>query len=191
LESQLPAIQEELNVKSIAIIKDPSLIGERIGKANSRLIGPRYGKDAKRIFSALKSGNFTIDDDGKINIDELVLEHDEAQVVYVGKEGADVEAVKGAVLTFDFNISEELKIEGLARDLVRQIQELRKEADFNISDRIALAVQGGDQVLAAHENYITQETLTAERLPKLENADIEKTVVIGESNVTIQLSRIS
>lgn len=190
IESQLPAIQEELNVKTITLIEDPSLIGERVGKANSRVVGPRYGKDAKRIFSALKTGDFTVEVDGRIKIDELILEHDEAQVVYVGKEGADVEAVKGAVLTFDFTLSDELKIEGLARDLVRQIQELRKEADFNISDRIILAVHGADEILAAHESYITQETLTEELCSSVETPDIEKSVALGESEALIQLKRL-
>jgi isoleucyl-tRNA synthetase len=190
IEEYFEPIREELNVKEIELLSNPQEIGQRVGKANSKKIGPKYGPRVKEIFAALKSGDFQETQDGRIQVDDLVLEPDEASIAYIGKEGADVEAIAGAVIALDLNMSPELEREGYARDLVRQIQELRKEADFQIADRIRIALQGGEDIVLAHEESILRETLARERCPSIENPEIQGEISLGEHRVLIQLSRI-
>jgi isoleucyl-tRNA synthetase len=97
--------------------------------------------------------------------------------------------VRGAVVALDVHLTPELELEGRARDLVRQIQELRKEADLNIADRIRVSIKGAEDILAAHEAYVKNETLTREIAPTLGKALLTKSIDIGGKSVEIGLER--
>jgi isoleucyl-tRNA synthetase len=89
----------------------------------------------------------------------------------------------------DEHITPEHELEGRARDLIRQIQELRKEADLNIADRIRISLKGAEDILAAHESYVKSETLTKEISAKLGKALLTKSIDIGGKAVEIGLER--
>lgn len=75
-------IQEELNVKEVIVLDDPSQIGKRIIKPNARLIGPKFGKKVQEIIQAGKAGDFTELEDGKVEILGCMLEAEEYEAVY-------------------------------------------------------------------------------------------------------------
>ncbi len=91
---------------------------------------------------------------------EWVLTKDEVEIAYEGKEGHEVASDQGVVLSLDFTVTPELEREGIARELVRTIQDLRKEADYGVSDRILIGLTGvNDQVEKEWGSYIEKETL--------------------------------
>ena len=135
-------IRDELNIKEIVLDKSINQKVTKICKPNARLIGPKYGKDVQKIIQAGKAGDFVEQEDGSVKIEHRVLQAEEFEFDYVKTdETLDVEAADGMVIAIDPVITPELEAEGYARDLVRFIQEARKEANYNIDDRIQLGVE--------------------------------------------------
>ena len=130
---------------------------------------------------------FSKNDDGSYTVGDFQIGADEMEVVYIGNDDLAVESLKGVVIALDTTITPELEIEGQARDLVRQIQELRKEADFNVSDRIEMAIKGCDAVIEKHADYIKSETLCVNLVNELSNPQIVKDVDIEGHSVNVSL----
>lgn len=183
-------IKEELNVKEINLLKDASQIAERVGKVNAKLLGPRFGKDVQRIIVAAKKGEFALQSDGTIKVAEFLLEPQEMEINFIAKEGLKVESAAGLVLGLETSISPELELEGRARDLVRLIQDLRKEANLEIADRIQLRISGAEDILAVHGEYITQETLAVSLVPELQKPAISREIELGSKLIAIALARV-
>jgi isoleucyl-tRNA synthetase len=97
----------------------------------------------------------------------------------------NIEAGFGMVITMDGNISDELKIEGYARDVVRQIQEARKEADYQVDDRISVSIKSENEdvqkVVETFGEYITKETLST----------LDQNLSDGEINKTVEFEGLS
>ncbi len=196
LEKYLTEIIDELNVKEVEFIEDWEKIAQRIAKPNARKIGPKFGKEVKEIIPAAKKGQFEILNNGNIKIaDKWELLPDEVEIEFLGKQGFDVESEQGVVIALDTKLTENLKLEGLAREIVRQIQEMRKEADFNIADRIQVSLNfENDQnkrqkVLEKFEDFIKGEVLGNEITNNLNKAEIKKEVEIETLKITIALKR--
>ena len=190
ISAQLSAVKEELNVKEVELLADESAIAERLGKANARELGPLFGKDTQSIIQAVKAGDFTIAPSGHVSAAGFTLEPGMVEVVYRGKEGLAVESVAGAVVALDTRVDDNLALEGQARDLVRLIQDLRKEAALRVSDRIELSVSGADRVLGVHGEYIARETLAVKSSASpLREPLIVKTATLGETAVEIAILR--
>lgn len=168
-------LRQELNVKEVVFADDPGSLGEKIVMVDARKVGPRLGARVQDIIRAGKAGEFEVAEDGSILIQDITLGADEATVIYRGKEGQDIAAEHGVVLGLDTSVSEELKTEGLARDLIRVIQRLRKEAGLSVSDRINLSIEGADAILAAHGTFIAQETnaIFGENPGSVQTSDID------------------
>ncbi|HIE45877.1 MAG TPA: isoleucine--tRNA ligase [Flavobacteriaceae bacterium] len=161
----------EVNVKEIELIDDASDILVKSIKPNFRILGPRFGKDMR--FVGAEVGKFTaaniseIEKNGKINIningENIYLSLEEVEITSQDIEGWLVANQDNLTVALDISINEELRNEGIARELVNRIQNLRKESYFDIIDKITLYVQS-DSVLeeAIKENkaYIMTETLT-------------------------------
>ena len=152
-------IQEELNVKNLKILKKAEEIADLCIKPNAKLLGPRFGKKVQEIIKEAKLGNITKQEDGSYLICGEVLQTEEIEISYVGKAGKTVLSDEGIVISFDFNLTEELKQEGQARDLVRLIQEMRKEAGYDVSDHIIIDLKTDLKVLENFGDYILKETL--------------------------------
>ena len=152
-------LAEELNVKNINLIGDASHLADRVVQVDARKAGPRFGKKVQEIIKAAKAGEFTENPDGSITVLGEKLSSEEAQITYQGKEGRNVACEKGIVVSLDSEITEELKLEGLARDVIRSIQALRKEKGLKVSDRISLEVgEGMEEIMGAHQSMIESET---------------------------------
>ena len=160
-------LKEELNVKSV---RDASEMGGLLGfeiKPNLRILGPKYGKQVGEIRNAIQAADTNeivraSEAGEKISLEGFELESDEVLIERVALDNYAVATdagYAGAVLT---EVSDELKAEGTAREVVRLVQNLRKTSGLEISDRINLWISCSDDVtgaLMAHSDYIAEETL--------------------------------
>ena len=164
-------IEDELNVKKVTQMPDRLAqsaygIGVRL-VVNARSAGPRLGKDVQRVLQAAKAGNWTRESD-EILVDGTRLFESEYRLEPFATD--DTLAVAflptGGFIVLDTNTTPELEAEGLARDIVRVIQDTRKAAGFDVSDRITLSVLGASRSdiagLAAFAEMIATETLSVE-----------------------------
>lgn len=154
---------------------------------NNKILGPKYGADFPKISAALAKLDpnqvAALANDGstvpvQIGDDEIPLEANEILVQTVAAEGLATVDSKLLTVAIDTEITEELREEGLAREMVRRIQDFRKQADFDISDRINLVYQVTPALQSAitkHREYIMQETLTL----KMEEGDPAKSTFSG------------
>lgn len=110
---------------------------------------------------------------------------------YLPLEGTlDVEGGYGMVVALDTTITEGLKLEGYARDIIRLIQDMRKEADYQVTDRISLWIsgEGSASILANYGDMITSETLSS--LSEISTPDLEKTETIDDGiEITLKVAR--
>ncbi|MCL4405706.1 MAG: isoleucine--tRNA ligase [Firmicutes bacterium] len=191
--AQKEVICEELNVKRLEILKDVQDVVKYVVMPNARVLGPKYGKDVQDIIRKAKAGEFTLADDGKVRVGEFVLEPEEVQIGFQGQEGYDVASADGVSVVLDTAVTDELKHEGFAREVVRFVQDLRKEASYNVDDRIYLLVVAEGEVADAvtkFADYISRETLAIELQQKGDMEwDREKTVDVEGAAVKIAVRR--
>ena len=166
-------IKHEVNVKEIELLDDASGILVKQIKPNFKALGPKFGRDMKAISNKIQ--NFTQDDIIKIEkegnlfvkIDEKSIHLDITDVEISSKdiEGWLVANANGLTVALDVTISEDLRKEGVARELVNRIQNLRKDSGFQVTDKIKLTVLNFENLQASVEEnkaYIMSETLTSE-----------------------------
>jgi isoleucyl-tRNA synthetase len=192
LENFSSIIAEELNVKEVELVELAAASTNAFGvekqlNVNSRALGPRLGKQVQEIIQAAKSGNWELTGD-KVFVNGVELLEGEYEINLVAKDESSDEKLIGILPGGGFVIlnrvvTEELAAEGLARDVVRAVQQARKDADLNVSDRIATEISGEKSVLdaiSAHEDLVKAETLTLQL--KLTESDVSKnSVPVGES----------
>ncbi len=162
---QKEVILEELNVKELELLKDAGELATFVALPNAKLLGPKYGKDVQKIIQESKAGNFKVLDNKQVEVAGFILETDEVELAYKGKEGVDIESEEGIVVSLDLNISEELYREGLMREVVRAVQDMRKEAGYEVSDHIKLLVKTDgelEKAVTAFSEEIKAETLANE-----------------------------
>ncbi len=174
----IPVLCGELNVKSVEFLEDSSSIATLTAKVNARVVGPRLGARVQEVIQKVRIGDFTVIGENTIQVGDVELTPGEVEVGFAGKPGLAVQAGSGFVVALDTALTSALTLEGQARDLVREIQDLRKEADLHIADRIILAITGATEILDAHRDYVMAETLCREVVADVQNAKMEKTVVI-------------
>jgi isoleucyl-tRNA synthetase len=189
LGRQLGAVAQELNVKAIEIVENASDIAVSVAKAQAKKLGPKYGGAVQAIIKDLKNGQFSQNNDGTVTVGNYVLLPDEVEISFVGKEGLSVQSENGVVVALSTEITPELELEGDARDLVRAIQDLRKDADFEFSDRITLGIHGADDVIGVFKDYVTAETLATSLVQEVQNALASKTIEIGKRSVRLSVEK--
>lgn len=172
-------IKSEVNVKEIELISDDSGILVKQIKPNFKVLGPRFGKDMKLIANKINSLSAEdiskIERDGLLNVEingkMTTLESGDVVITSQDIEGWLVASNAGMTVALDVVISEALKKEGVARELVNRIQNLRKDAGFEVTDRIDVTIQKDaqlDQAVLDNMTYIKNETLT-EHLNLIDN----------------------
>lgn len=191
--AQKEVICEELNVKNLEILKDVQDIVKYVVMPNARVLGPKYGKDVQTIIQKAKAGEFTIEEGGKVKIGEFTLEPNEVQVGFQGQAGFDVASADGFSVVLDTTVTDELKHEGYAREIVRFVQDLRKEADYKVDDRIYVLIAAEGEIGGAvtkFADYISRETLAIELQQKGDMEwDKEKVVDVEGATVKIAVRR--
>jgi isoleucyl-tRNA synthetase len=202
IESIREVILDEVNVKDIQFVDDDSGIVEKSAKPNFKVLGKKLGPKMKAVSAAVRELNSEditrFEQQGYIDLDlgdgdVQRLEEGELEVIRHGLQGWEVETEAGLSVAVDTELSPALVQEGLAREFINRIQNMRKEADFDVVDRIFIGVEGSDQIKQAVDSlsdYIVRETLAEEiSLEKLEVSDYVKTWEIGEGNCTISIRR--
>lgn len=166
-------IKSEVNVKEIQLLDDASDILVKQIKPNFKALGPKFGKDMRLVASQIQ--NFTQEDIVKIekeqniaiNINDKIITLDITDVEILSKdiEGWLVANAEGLTVALDVTINEELRKEGVARELINRIQNGRKETGLEVTDKIKLTIletANLKESVIANENYIKIETLTNE-----------------------------
>ncbi len=157
-------IQDELNVKKVEFSSDLEGKAELKLKINFPVLGKRLPDKVKEIIPASKQGKWEKLEDGRIKIAGEILEKDECELLLEPKDkkGAASLSTNDALVILDLEITEELKQEGVARDIIRLIQQARKEADLDIANRINLSLtlpESYKNAVVANSNYIQEQTL--------------------------------
>lgn len=174
IESQIRAVENlilsEVNVKSIEYITEDSGVLVKKIKPNFKSLGPRYGKLMKKIAAAI--GNFTQDDIKKFEHENAYLLTIDGQEITLTPEDVEIstEDIPGWIVAnqdnltvaLDISITPELKNEGLARELVNRIQNIRKDLGLEVTDHINLTIENNgdtDEAFKSFKEYICSETL--------------------------------
>ncbi len=163
-------IKSEINVKNVELVGDSSKILVKKAKPNFKLLGPKFGKDLKivsSIINNLKSAEIEKIENEKAlvleNNIEILLE--DIEIYFEDIEGWQVVSENGTTIALDTNINEELKNEGISREIVNRIQNFRKDSGFNVSDKIIIEIENNNLIeKAIFENidYIKNETLAVD-----------------------------
>lgn len=151
-------LMQELNVKDVVFTDDPGTLGTRTIQVNARMAGPRLGKKVQDVIAAGKRGAFTMLPDGRVEILGELLTPEEAPLHYAGAEGRGIAAAGGLIVSLDTTTDPALLLEGDARDVIRHIQQRRKDAGLSVQDRIVLTITGNDALMAAHGRTIADQT---------------------------------
>ena len=188
-------IKSEVNVKSVEVLEDASGILVKQIKPNFKVLGPRFGADMKAVAQAINS--FSAEDikkieqngslDVEINGKNITLEQSDVEITSKDIEGWLVASSGALTVALDVTITEELQKEGVARELVNRIQNLRKDSGFELTDRIAVQFQRDEQIInAINKNleYIKTETLT-DKLEILD--DLKNGIEIAFDDVNTKL----
>ncbi|HZP90473.1 MAG TPA: isoleucine--tRNA ligase, partial [Actinomycetota bacterium] len=172
LRPLLPLVAEELNVKRVLFAESADQLGRWRAKPNFRVLGPRLGERVRAVAEALAR------DDGSLAEQlargravrladvapgaEITLGPEDVDLVQETVEGWGVAAEGGLTVALELELTPELRLEGLARELVRAVQDARRSAGLEVSDRIELGLEVSGEVaeaLRAHRAYVMGETL--------------------------------
>lgn len=188
-------IADELNVKKISVVKASEEVAKQFGlsknlSVNARALGPRLGKAVQEVIQKAKAGNWKLVD-GNVMVGDTVLYEGEFEITL---QASSSEANAAGVTSTGFvllntTVTEELEQEGAARDAIRHIQQARKDAGLDVSDRIHLSLKADSQsksALEKHAELIAEETLAT----KLEISEGEGALAIGEAGlIQIELAK--
>jgi isoleucyl-tRNA synthetase len=180
-------ILSEVNVKELQFITDASGIIKKKIKPNFKTLGPKYGKIMKQIAGAVaqfgqdeigeieKNGSYSL----TIGDENVILETADVEIMTQDIPGWLVASEGGMTIALDINLSEELKQEGIAREFINKIQNIRKESNFEVTDRISLQIEKHEAYNIAVENfkeYISKQTLTAklDLIDKVSDSDAKE-----------------
>ena len=155
-------IEDELNVKKVNFTEDVSDFTSYTFKPQLRTVGPKYGKYLKQIQETLASldGNAAMAQlkaEGALKLDnisdDVVLCEEDLLISMAQMEGYVSDSDGGVTVVLDTNLTEELIEEGMVRELISKLQTMRKEADFEVTDRIKVAYSGSEKVGGIFEKY--------------------------------------
>jgi isoleucyl-tRNA synthetase len=174
-----PLVAEELNVKAVELMEDPSAFVELSAKPNFRALGPKFGEKAptvaQRIEAMTPAEILDLRQQGKIPLfvgnSEVDLGFEEIIVAEAGIPPYFATSGNGFTIALDTTLTEDLVAEGLCREIINRVQNLRKKSGLDVSDRIQLSVTGEEKVLRVLGSFgerIAAETLANDLSPGLD-----------------------
>ena len=162
-------IADEVNVREVTLLDVADAAAQQVHvtqrlTVNARAAGPRLGRDVQAVIRASKSGDWSADSLGTVTCGGQVLEPGEYTIETVVADGSGATAALpgGGFILLDTAVTPELAAEGLARDVIRAVQQARRSAGLEVSDRIGLTIAASPAATAAmqaHAGLITSETL--------------------------------
>ncbi|WP_291114903.1 isoleucine--tRNA ligase [Flavobacterium sp. UBA6135] len=173
IEAISDLIKAEVNVKEIELLDDASGVLVKQIKPNFKALGPRFGKDMGLVSKAIQEFNQEqineLDRNGSLDIEisgkSITLALDDVEISSQDIPGLLVANANGITVALDITITDELRKEGIARELVNRIQNLRKDSGFEVTDKIKVQLQNNETLEAAIEaniEYVKSETLTSD-----------------------------
>ncbi len=197
LEPLLSIVADELNVRRLVFAETAADFGRWRAKPDFKVLGPRLGPLVKDVATALA------DDDGtraaalargdSVTVtaggSEISLDPGDVDLTQDVREGWGVASEGGVTVALDLTLTDELRTEGIARDLVRAVQEARREAGLQVSDRIELGIEAGEatmQALEIHRDYVASETLALRLIDGSIDGHATE-AVLGDGPVSITL----
>ena len=203
LSKMKDVILDEVNIKELIILNDDSEIVNKSAKANFKVIGPKFGKKVNPVANAIKefgkseivkleSGqNVTINIGGE----DISISKEDVEILGSEIKGWVVESAEGVTVAIDAELTPELIDEGLAREFVNRIQNMRKDAGFEVIDRIKIKYSGNAQLLeavSAFKDYIANETLAEKLVNKNEfEGGYKQEWKIGDYDCSIQIEKVN
>ncbi|MDX8034409.1 isoleucine--tRNA ligase [Lentzea sp. BCCO 10_0856] len=165
LEDFAEIVRDEVNVKEVSLSTDVDAYGQFQLVVNARAAGPRLGPNVQKVIKAVKAGDWS-EVDGRVVAAGVELFEGEYEQRLVATDPAATAALPGGagVVVLDTVVTPELEAEGVARDLVRVVQQARKDAALDVSDRITLTLELPEAVRSAvepHLEFVQSETLTS------------------------------
>ncbi|XVV14136.1 isoleucine--tRNA ligase [Actinoplanes sp. CA-131856] len=156
-------LADEVNVKEVVFTEDVTAYSQKVLTVVPRALGPRLGKQVQQVIKAVKAGEWELVDGAPVAAGVTLQEgeYELKQVASDVENSAPLPAGAGVVV-LDTAVTPELAAEGLARDVIRVVQQARRDADLDVSDRIALVVSASEPVRAAveaHRDFVAGETL--------------------------------
>ena len=207
LREQVEAVKtlvlNEVNVKDIEYITDTAGILVKKIKPNFKTLGPRFGKQMKEVSGAInalsqeditafeKAGSFAI----RVAGESVLLDLEDVEIISEDIPGWLVANEGSLTVALDIHITEELRQEGVARELINRIQNIRKESGFDVTDKIEVLIERHELIndaVESHGNYIGSQTLANSILLKdtLEN-QVSKRIDIDEDVfINIRVTRV-
>ncbi|MFV8359010.1 isoleucine--tRNA ligase [Flavobacterium sp. LS1P3] len=199
IEAVSDLIKAEVNVKEIVLLDDASGVLVKQIKPNFKTLGPRFGKDmsliSKEIQGFSKEQISQLDKEGSLNIviagNNVILTLEDVEITSQDIEGWLVANSNGITVALDITISSALKQEGISRELVNRIQNIRKDSGFEVTDKIKVQLKRNgilEEAILENEAYIKSETLTSDLVfvDELENGteiefdDIKTMILISK-----------
>ncbi len=204
LKDKVEAVKEliltEVNVKDIEYIEDTAGVLVKKIKANFKTLGPKYSKQMKQISAAImafsqqdineieRTGGYNLVIDGEsypIELADVEITSEDIPGWLVASEGR-------LTVALDINITEELKREGIARELINRIQNIRKSSNFEVTDKVRVEIESNeltDETISIHGDYIASQTLASSI--EVKQGLVEGEIIeIDEKNIRIIIAKL-
>ena len=213
LRPYLDLIADEVNVKRVELAEDIEQWAQLGLRLNSRVLGPRMGKRMKALLAASKQGRWRRNEDGVVVVEGVgegegegmgegegePLREGEYDLTLQPREGVACQALAGnaMIAVLDLALTPELTSEGLARDVVRAVQQARKQAGLHVADRIRLVLPlEGEwrEAVERHRDFVADQTLAAELVldePVSGERVFECRTKLGESEFSVGIERLA
>ena len=195
-------IRDELNVKEVAFVEDAGQLMQKRVEPVFRKLGPRFGPKVKQVVGLIRQldadqaaelesrGELTLTDNGA----EFTITLEDVKIVAEGAEGL-VASLEGLVpVALDTRLNDALIAEGLAREVVNRVQNMRKEAGFDVVDRIEIVFEATEKLakaIEAQQEYIMKETLAERMSPGQNGLEVARDWKIDGEMIHLEIKRVS
>jgi isoleucyl-tRNA synthetase len=200
LREMKDVILEEVNIKELIVLEDDSSIVNKSAKANFKTIGPKYGKIVKALANSIKELNKDeikqLEVSGSLNLtvegEALTISLEDVEILSHEIEGWIVESEEGITVAIDTELTDDLIAEGYAREFVNRIQNMRKDAGFDVIDRIKVYYLANEKMISyiiKFSDYISNEVLADSILNEEHESGFSQKLSIGEFEFSIAITK--
>ena len=198
IQKQADIVIDELNIKEVVFSDNVDEFGKLSLKPNFKNLKMKFGDEmkeamksistlnAKTVLENLLHGNSFPENSFELNKDDVLI-------TLKAEKGSESFLAKDLIVCLDTTISEQLRLEGVLRDLIRQIQLMRKEADFNIDDRIIISGKFKNQlkdVISENKDYFMNEVLCTDIVENMENSDYNASFMHNNEKIEIYIKKV-
>jgi isoleucyl-tRNA synthetase len=200
IEQMKDIILEEINVKTMEFVADDSGVVKKKAKANFKSIGPKFGKAVKHVAERIKdmsaveiaelerAGDLQL----QVNGSSFHIGPEDVEIIREDIHGWLVESSGGLTVALDIELTDELVAEGFAREFVNRVQNMRKDAGFDVTDRIVIGYRSTGKLSAAVKRmsaYIKAETLAVELTDNFRAGEYSSTQDINGESAEVSIAR--